>query len=57
MPPEKFLERGSVMTDLRNLKEFDEFYEVINFIDLDGDVQQNLSKLTEAFAVALLEKK
>lgn len=56
LPPRKFIQKGNIMLELRNLNDFKEFTEVTNFIELKGDPEILISNLTEAFSIAYLER-
>lgn len=56
IPSDKVIQRGNIVQRLRNLHNFKEFAEVTNYIEIKGDTEKLISKLTEAFSVAYLER-
>lgn len=54
LPGEK-RSRGSLMSQLKSLEDFQPFADTINLISTDGKVDQLLSEITETFTVAYLK--
>lgn len=56
LPPEKFILKGNIVSSLRNLQNFKEFSDVTTFIEIEDNYENFISKLTESFANAFVEK-